>query len=399
MALKEAQPSFYFASEAAALSSDSVPSLNHFRNLTTSNSKSEPSSPSPSNSTEPNNSLLRAVKDRFSLDEFLNDRCKSGDINHSDALCLFDCMLNKWSSPPPMSSFNILFGGLAKSKQYDTAVSLFKRLNSVGLLLPNFLSYCILINCFSKIGRVLDGFIVFGRMLRGSFTPNVVVFTSLIKGLCAESRIMEAAAVFTKLKAFGCEPNVITCTTLINGLCRIGHTIIALNLFEAMADGNGEFGVEGFVDKAMEMFLQMKDENINPNVVTYTSLIHGFCHVDDWNEAKRLFIEMMDQGVQPNVVSFNVVIDDLCKNGKMNEASWLVELMIQRGVHPDAFTYSTLMDGFCLTGRINRAKVLFVSMESMGCKHYGFSYGILINGYCKNNNVVEAISLIQRNAL
>ena len=50
-----------------------------------------------------------------------------------------------------------------------------------------------------------------------------------------------------------CKPNTVTYNTIIDGLCK-----------------------EGFVDKAKELFLQMKDENINPNVVTYNSLIHGF---------------------------------------------------------------------------------------------------------------------------
>ncbi|KAH9656891.1 Fertility restorer [Citrus sinensis] len=89
------------------------------------------------------------------------------------------------------------------------------------------------------MGRVSHGFVVLGRILRSCFTPDVVTFTSLIKGLCAESRITEAAALFTKLRVFGCEPNVFTYNTLINGLCRTGHTIVALNLFEEMTNGNG----------------------------------------------------------------------------------------------------------------------------------------------------------------
>lgn len=68
---------------------------------------------------------------RFSLNKFLKDRWESSDITRNDALYIFDCILNMQPSPPPMSSFNIFFffsGGLAKSKQYDTAVLLFKGL-------------------------------------------------------------------------------------------------------------------------------------------------------------------------------------------------------------------------------------------------------------------------------
>lgn len=37
----------------------------------------------------------------------------------------------------------------------------------------------------------------------------------------------------------------------------------------------------------------------------------------EWEEAKGLFIEMMDQGVEPNVITFSVLIDVLFKAGKI----------------------------------------------------------------------------------
>lgn len=142
------------------------------------------------------------------------------------------------------------------------------------------------------MGRVSDGFVVFGRILSSYFSPNVGTFTSLIKGLFVQGRIVDATKLLKKLTAFGCEPNLITYNTLINGLCRIGNTTVALKLVEEMVANKGEFGVicktdivtyniiidglckDGFMDKAKEVFLCMKDRKINPDVVT--SLIHSF---------------------------------------------------------------------------------------------------------------------------
>ncbi|KDO40825.1 hypothetical protein CISIN_1g0431912mg, partial [Citrus sinensis] len=229
------------------------------RKPTSSISENEPSYPTTTAT------LRLTVKDRASLEQFLKERCKSsgeGDITSitpNEALCVFDYMLNMRPSRPPVTSFNILFGCLAKTKHYDTVLSLFKRLNLTGLF-PDRYTYNILINCFCKMGRVSHGFVVLGRILRSCFTPDAVTFTSLIKDLCAESRIMEAAALFTKLRVFGCELDVFTYNTLINGLCRTGHTIVALNLFEEMANGNGEFGVV-----------------CEPDAITYSTIIDGLC--------------------------------------------------------------------------------------------------------------------------
>ncbi|KAH9696515.1 hypothetical protein KPL71_023189 [Citrus sinensis] len=219
--------SFHFTSiSISALRCNFSSSFPHTRKPKSSISKNELSDPT--TTAKLKESLRLTVKDRASLEKFLKERCKSsgqGDINlitPNEALCIFDYMLNMRPSPPPVTSFNLLFGCLAKTKHYDTVLSLFKRLNSTGLF-PDLYTYNILINCFCKMGRVSHGFVVLGRILRSCFTPDAVTFTSLIKGLCAESRIMEAAALFTKLTVFGCKPDAFTYTTLVNGLCRTGH--------------------------------------------------------------------------------------------------------------------------------------------------------------------------------
>ena len=169
--------SFHFTSiSISALTYNLLSSCPHTRKPTT----------SISNKNLLKESLLLTVKDGASLKKFLKEMCKSsgeGDINiitPNEALCIFDYMLHMHPSSPPVTSFNILFGCLAKTKHYDTVFLLFKRLNSTGLF-PDLYTYNILINCFCKIGRVSRGFVIFGRILRSCFTPDAVTFTSLIK--------------------------------------------------------------------------------------------------------------------------------------------------------------------------------------------------------------------------
>lgn len=50
----------------------------------------------------------------------------------------------------------------------------------------------------------------------------------------------------------------LTFNTLINGFCRTGKTLVALKLFEEMADGRNELG-----------------DICKPDVVTYDSIIDG----------------------------------------------------------------------------------------------------------------------------
>ncbi|KAK3182751.1 hypothetical protein Dsin_030037 [Dipteronia sinensis] len=208
----------------------------------------------------------------------------------------FDYMIHMQPTPL-MSCFNILFTALVKNKHYGDVISLQTRMNSLGLV-PDFITLNILINCCCKMGRVGDGFVVFGALLRRGFHPDDATFTCLIKGLCSKGGIMEATGL-KKMIAFGCRPDVVTFSTLIHGLCRSDNTVVALQLHEQVVNGNSKYSVtckpdvvwygsiidclckDRFIDKAKELFLEMKGRGIHANSVIYNSLIHGLCYVDD----------------------------------------------------------------------------------------------------------------------
>ncbi|KAH9696327.1 pentatricopeptide repeat-containing protein [Citrus sinensis] len=371
---------FHFTSiSVSALRCNFSSSFPHTRKPTSSISENEPSYPN--TTAKLKESLRLTVKDRASLEKFLRERCKSsgeGDITSitpNEALCVFDYMLNMRPSRPPVTSFNILFGCLAKTKHYDTVLSLFKRLNSTGLF-PNLHTYSILINCFCKMGRVSHGFVVLGRILRSCFTPDAVTFTSLIK----------------------------------DGLCK-----------------------EGFVDKAKELLLQMKDKNIKPNVVTYTScdlmssarMGRWKKQVDRTNRAKELFVSMESMGCKRDVFSYSILINGYCKNKEVDEALSLHSEMLSKGIKPTVVTYGTLflglfevhqvehalklfdemqhvvtynimIHGLCNDGKMDKAHDLFLDMEAKGVEPDCVTFNTLMLGFIRNNETSKVIELLHR---
>ncbi|KAK3211897.1 hypothetical protein Dsin_016603 [Dipteronia sinensis] len=102
-----------------------------------------------------------------------------------------------------------------------------------------------------------------------------------------------------------CKPDIISYSSIIDGLCK-----------------------DGSIDKAKELFSEMKSRGIRPNVVSYNFLICGLCCWGKWEDAKDLIVEMMDQHVHPDVVTFNVVMDELHKKGDIVKANELLQLMI-----------------------------------------------------------------------
>ena len=49
------------------------------------------------------------------------------------------------------------------------------------------------------------------------------------------------------------------------------------------------------MDKALIIFLDMLDRSIEPDVVTFRSLIHEFCSISQSDEAKSLLADMINR--------------------------------------------------------------------------------------------------------
>ncbi|KAH9687519.1 hypothetical protein KPL70_014802 [Citrus sinensis] len=173
-----------------------------------------------------------------------------------------------------------------------------------------------------------------------------------------QGKVTEASRLFKKFVAFDCRPNVIVCATLIRGLCRTSN-FAALELHEELVNGNGELGVichpdvlsycsiinslckDVLVDKAKELFLDMKSRGIIPDVVVYSSLIDGYCLMGRIDDARKLFVSIESEGCIPDTSSYNTLINSYSKIEKVEEALSLYEEMISKGVRPDVISYNT----------------------------------------------------------
>ena len=71
----------------------------------------------------------------------------------------------------------------------------------------------------------------------------------------------------------GLNPDTVTYGTVIGILCKSGR-----------------------VEDAMRYFEQMIDERLSPGNIVYNSLIHSLCIFDKWDKAKELIPEICGRG-------------------------------------------------------------------------------------------------------
>ncbi|KAL9667001.1 hypothetical protein QQ045_001346 [Rhodiola kirilowii] len=82
----------------------------------------------------------------------------------------------------------------------------------------------------------------------------------------------------------------------------------------------------------------MKKNAISPDVLTYNSLVHGFCHECMFKDAKGILTEMMSNGFAPDVFTYTSIIGSLCKVGDWKGARHTLNYMLEQGVKPNDIT-------------------------------------------------------------
>lgn len=137
-----------------------------------------------------------------------------------------------------------------------------------------------------------------------------MTFTTLIKGMLMVGKIQEAARLLEKLQSEQLvNPNEVTYLTMINGLCKAGHTLEAFDFLKLLEKGS-----------------------CKPDVRAYTTLIHGLCNDGKIDDALRLFSTLCDKGISPDVSAYSSVIQGLCNLSRWNEDDGMLKKMDSNGV-------------------------------------------------------------------
>ncbi|XP_037496250.1 pentatricopeptide repeat-containing protein At1g62930, chloroplastic-like [Jatropha curcas] len=135
----------------------------------------------------------------------------------------------------------------------------------------------------------------------------------------------------------------------------------------------------------------------SPDVVTYSSLIDGFCKHRCLDMALTLFHQMQKNLLKPNLIVYNTlinVINGTFKVGKVDDAKELFSRLSIEGLQPDDFTYNIMINGLCKEGLLDEAFKVFRKMEGNGCLPNSCSYNVIIQGCLRHKDSSMANQLI-----
>ncbi|KAK8939050.1 Pentatricopeptide repeat-containing protein [Platanthera zijinensis] len=241
----------------------------------------------------------------------------------------------------------------------------------------NIVSCSSLIHGYVEMDQIEEAITVFLESNRRGISPNEFTFSSLIKG-CAGGAVLEQGIQFHSQvikTSFILDPFV--CAVLVDMYGKCGLISSSTKIFEETQSPTNitwnsivsVLAQHGCGQKAVEAFHQMVGRHVEPNHVTFVSLLVACSHSGLVEQGLQFFNSMQEKfGVEPRDEHYSCVIDMLGRAGRLGEAE---EFIGRMPAEPNAFAWCSLLGacrihGHKALGELAAEKLMEIEPENTG---------------------------------
>merc|ERR1719262_2067717 len=149
------------------------------------------------------------------------------------------------------------------------------------------------------------------------------------------------------------------------------------------------------MERVPQLLEDMKTSSVEPDIITYSTIVKGYCQSGDVDRAFQVLKEMKhDNKFAPDEILYNSLLDGCAKQHRVDEALKLLDDMQQSGVAPSNYTLSILVK---LMGRARRLNQAFEIIDKL-CAVHSFRpniqvYTCLIQACLHNRQMDRALAL------
>ncbi|KAI3474683.1 hypothetical protein Pfo_029868 [Paulownia fortunei] len=303
--------------------------------------------------------LCKILRESCSEDRYLDDEELGNESNAFEKL--LPNSIDHSSEPPELPRavapdsriYTTLMKGYMKAGRVAETVRMLEamRHQKDSTSHPDHVTYTTVISAFVKAGSMDRARQVLTEMARIRVPANLITYNILLKGYCQQLQIDKAEDLIREMvNKAGIEPDVVSYNTLIDGCILVDDSAGALTYFN-----------------------EMRKRGIAPTKVSYTTLMKAFASSGQPKLANKVFDEMLkDPRVKVDLVAWNMLVEGYCKLGLVDEAKSIIQEMKDNGVYPNVATYGSLANGIALARKPGEALLLWNEIkERCGIKNEG----------------------------
>ncbi|XP_020586856.1 pentatricopeptide repeat-containing protein At1g19720 [Phalaenopsis equestris] len=223
-----------------------------------------------------------------------------------------------------------------------------------------------LVSMYAKCGDLDNARKVFEKMRQ----RNLFTWSAMIGGCGRDNQWEEVVGLFHHMVLEGINPDAFLLPKILQACANIEDVVtgkllhsltIRLGFLEESHVGNSLLNMYakcGDLITAKKFFdkLDVRDR------VSWNSIISAHCHCGRNDEALKLFEQMRNEGIEPCLITWNILISSYSQCGKPKIALELMKKMESSKIVPDVFTWTCIISGLLQNKKMNQSLDLFQQM-------------------------------------
>ncbi|KAK4390767.1 Pentatricopeptide repeat-containing protein [Sesamum angolense] len=331
------------------------------------------------------------VNDRVSWNAIITGYCQAGKIN--EAQRLFELMCEEGPQPDAIT-WNVLISSCNQLGKCDVAMKLMNEMESSGVK-PVF-TWSSMILGFAQNNRRLEALKLFREMLLAGVEPNSVTLMSAISASSSMKDIRKGKEVHLIAIKMGCGQDVLVGNSLVDMYSKCGKLEAARKVFDMIPQKDvytwnsliGGYCQAGYCGIAHDLFKQMQESDVLPNVITWNVMITGYIQNGDEDQAMDLFHRMeKNGGVKRDTASWNALIAGYLHHGEKNKALGIFRQMQSFGVKPNAVTILSILPACANLVAFKKLKEIHCCVLRSNLESELSVANSLIDTYAKSGNL------------
>ncbi|XP_044488168.1 pentatricopeptide repeat-containing protein At4g20740 [Mangifera indica] len=306
---------------------------------------------------------------------------------------------------PDVMAYVTLIMGFCKGGRVERGYELFREMKEKGVLIDRAI-YGVLVDGFvgeGKVGKACD---LLKDLVDSGYRADLGIYNSIIGGLCSIKRVDKAYKLFEITVQEGIEPDFSTVNPLLvcyaemrrmDDFCKLLMQMEKLRF--CVVDDLEKFfelmvGKEEKINVALEVFEELKGKGYG-SVSIYNILMGTLHKVGEVKKALSLFDEMKDLNLELNPSTYSIAIQCFVDSGDVQEACTCHNKIVEMSHVPSVDAYSSLARGLCKIGEIDVAMMLV--HDCLGNVTTGpmeFKYTLTIIHMCRSRDAEKVIEVL-----
>ncbi|RZC87499.1 hypothetical protein C5167_036042 [Papaver somniferum] len=325
------------------------------------------------------------VKYGFELDPHV----QSGLIHMYSEFGILGSCLSIYSTlfEPDLVSQTAMVSACAKSVEVDIARELFDKMP-----VRDSIAWTAMISGYAQSGKSREALRLFRIMLSEDVKVNEGTLVSVLSACSHLGALDQGRWIHVYMERNNVRMSVTLGTALVDMYSKCGNMCKAVEVFEKMREKNvytwssfmNGLAINGFGIECIEMFDLMKKEGVQPNDVTFVSVLRGCSVAGLVEEGIKHFDSMSNfYGLEPRQEHYGCVVDLYGRAGYLEDAINFIQGM---PIKPHAAAWGALLNACNIHGNSKLSEL--ASRKLVECKNDG-AYVNLSNIYAESSEWVK----------